>query len=258
MDNLKDILSAVLRDVVLAQHQANLFARSLAPAYEAGGDAEGLALPGVALGELELNLRYAVKGGLEVIEEEESADREQHRVLRYVARESAALLVNVLARTIQDSGMDYHPEFDFIDALPQNKAFINHFYKRIYVRLAECPHALMADSKRFDEKKLGTAVMQVAADQLLLNDDLKPLFAQPGGKQLSGLLSKKLALAVSAEMDDFLRESTLTLFRRLQRFGSLPVEIDADALAQYPDTAVQTLRIKVDAQTWTETETNEE
>ena len=70
MAELKDIIDAVLRDTVRAQHQTNMYTQMLAESYQQGGKFFGLNLPGAAIGELSLDFRFAVKGDLTYKEEE--------------------------------------------------------------------------------------------------------------------------------------------------------------------------------------------
>lgn len=56
MAKLKTVISSVLRDVLLAQHEADLLAQQLADKY---GDLRALA-PTVEIGDVQLTLHYAI------------------------------------------------------------------------------------------------------------------------------------------------------------------------------------------------------
>lgn len=60
MAQLSSIIGSILRDMVLAQHQANLYATSLSPLYGKGAALERYPLPSIALGEMELDLCYGI------------------------------------------------------------------------------------------------------------------------------------------------------------------------------------------------------
>lgn len=55
----------VLRDVLSAQHQANLLSESIAEQYKAAGVLRQLSLPAVTIGDIELSLRFAIAPGIE-------------------------------------------------------------------------------------------------------------------------------------------------------------------------------------------------
>ncbi len=65
MARLQDVLALVLRDVLSAQHQANLLTESLAGQYKAAGVLRQLCLPAVTIGDMELSLRFAIAPGIE-------------------------------------------------------------------------------------------------------------------------------------------------------------------------------------------------
>lgn len=83
MAQLSTIISSILRDMIVAQHEANMYAMSLEDVYKQNGRLEQFALPTVAVGEVELDLHYGVKG--------DSVQAEQYEInypqLRKVAKQ---------------------------------------------------------------------------------------------------------------------------------------------------------------------------
>ena len=83
MAQLSTIISSILRDMIVAQHEANMYAMSLEDVYKQNGRLEQFALPTVAVGEVELDLRYGVKS--------DSSQTEQYEInyplLRKVAKQ---------------------------------------------------------------------------------------------------------------------------------------------------------------------------
>lgn len=69
MARLQDVIASVLRDVLSAQHQANLLTESLAEQYREAGVMHQLNLPAVTIGDLELSFRFAIEDTCELFEE---------------------------------------------------------------------------------------------------------------------------------------------------------------------------------------------
>ena len=69
MARLQDVIASVLRDVLSAQHQANLLTESLADQYREAGVMHQLNLPAVTIGDLELSFRFAIEDTCELFEE---------------------------------------------------------------------------------------------------------------------------------------------------------------------------------------------
>ena len=68
MARLQDVIASVLRDVLSAQHQANLLTE-LADQYREVGVMHQLNLPAVTIGDLELSFRFAIEDTCELFEE---------------------------------------------------------------------------------------------------------------------------------------------------------------------------------------------
>lgn len=60
MANLQVVIASVLRDVLLAQHEANLLTEALAKQYREAGVLSQLNLPAVTIGDMELSFRFAI------------------------------------------------------------------------------------------------------------------------------------------------------------------------------------------------------
>ena len=60
MVKLKDVIASVLRDVIEAQHEANLLTEALSEEYGENGLPKHLLVPAVNIGEMEITLKYAI------------------------------------------------------------------------------------------------------------------------------------------------------------------------------------------------------
>lgn len=60
MTKLKDVIASVLRDVLSAQHEANLLTESLAEQYADAGVMNQMNLPAVTIGDMEITFRFAI------------------------------------------------------------------------------------------------------------------------------------------------------------------------------------------------------
>ena len=63
MAYFKDIVAAILRDVLAAQDEANLLAESLAEEYRTSPVLRSFPVPTVSVGGMEITLRFAIIGG---------------------------------------------------------------------------------------------------------------------------------------------------------------------------------------------------
>ena len=248
MTNFKEILNSILRDMIQAQHEANLYAMSLQDTYNQSGKAGGLMPPAVTLGEIELDLRYAVSGDLVQREVSEVDYAETNRILQHIAQESAPLSVRTIVKGIQESTLPYRDEYAFIDNLSNNVNFIQMLQKRYLAFLIENEKTLLTADNRLDISKVVSVLEYAVDDQILQNSELIDLFQSDEGKATLETIRQMISEAMNKEVDDFIRECNIDDFTKIEQMGSLNVEIDAHELAKLPAEAIQTCHIKVTPQ----------
>lgn len=242
---LKDILGAILSDSLRAQHDANVFLQSLSEQYATGGRLSGMHLPAASLGELEFKLNYAVTEGVEEKEEEGVNGKEIDRTLRYVARETAELLIKTMVHTIQCSPADYKAQYGFVDTLQDNRDFRRHLAKRFAAILTSDRDRLMGPDASLSLKAVYNLLYPAAVEHLIDHEDIRGLFLQDPTLDLRSAVAAEFQRVLTKELDDILRESTMPSFRRIQRYGSLQVEVANQALANLPPEAIQTMTIRI-------------
>lgn len=242
--SLKDIIGAILTDTIRAQHDTNNYLSLLSDQYSKNGKLEGFAMPSAKMSEIELTMKYAVTGGIVENEEEGVNSKEVSKTLRYIARESAELLIKTLVHCIQESSVAYQQRFAFIDTLPDNRDFRTHFQRRLLALLVEENDVQVGD-ELMSQERMSVTILPCAQEQLVNHVDLQGLYQLPGAENLPQMISEHFASALDKDLDDIMRESKLPAFRTIQRYGSLMVEVDSDAVSKMDPSQVQQLRIKV-------------
>ena len=246
---LKNILGTLLSDVVRAQHESNMRIMRLSEQYSGDGRMAGLKLPSAIIGNLTLSLNYAVVDG--IVEEEEKGVNEKgmDKVLRYVCNEVSALLIKTMVSCIQNSHANYTTQYSFVDLLPSNKEFLRHVRRRFLALLSEDIESLLDESGKISEEKLLKILFPAAIEYLLDHEDIRGLFAQDDAQGLRDHICEEFDRVLVKELDDVLRESTISSFHRIQRYGSLNVEIGDEQLAQLPAEKVHTMTITINPAT---------
>lgn len=101
MAQLSTIISSILRDMIVAQHEANMYAMSLEDVYKQNGRLEQFALPTVAVGEVELDLRYGVKSDSAQTEQYEINYPQLRKVAKQVSKDYAEEIVKSTLPVLQ-------------------------------------------------------------------------------------------------------------------------------------------------------------
>lgn len=173
---LKEILGAILSDTIRAQHEVNFMLKNVSEQYEKDGRLSGLKMPSASVGQLQLTLKYAVVGGVEQFQEEDSDQKEVYKVLRYIAFESSVLLVKTLVSSIQNSSIDYKDRFGFVDNLTNNKDFILHFSKRLFGLFSNAQSRLLDAEFNLVENEIYKIIYDAAIENILDHEDIRSLF----------------------------------------------------------------------------------
>ena len=244
---LKELLGAVLSDVIRAQHDSNMRLKALSEQYAAGGRMAGLKLPSASIGSLTLSLNYAVTDGITQQEEHGVNDQGVDKTLRYVCNEVSELLIKTLVHCIQNSGVDYKSKYAFVDNLVDNKEFLRHLRRRFFAVLSEQSETLLDENAKLMEEPIRRILLSAAEEQLLDHEDIRGLFMQQDAEGLRSAIYEEYGRVLEKELDDVLRESTMQSFRRIQRYGSLNIELGDEQLAKLPPECVHTLTLTIDS-----------
>jgi len=242
---LKDLLGAMLSDAIRAQHESNSYLQMISDQYAANGRLAGMKLPSASLGELTLTLNYAITKGIEEKEEKGVNSQGIDRALRYICNEVSELLIKTMVTCIQESGADYKTHYAFVDTLTDNKDFLRHLRRRFFSLLNEDKDRLVDEKAKLDEPAVRSILYSAAEEQLLDHEDIHGFFLQNDAEGLREHIYSEFDRVLRKELDDIMRESSMQSFRRIQRFGSLNVEIDNEVLAQLPPSQVQTMTITI-------------
>lgn len=246
---LKDLLCTVLTDVMRAQHESNMRVRRLYDQYGNDGRLAGIKPPSAAIGNLTLTLNYAVTDG--IVEEEEKGVNEKgvDRTLRYVCNEVSELLIKTMVHAIKNSHANYATRFAFVDMLPENRDFLKHVRRRFYALLSADTESLIDATGKMKEDLLVGILMPAAVEYLIDHEDIRDLFRQDDAEGLREHICDEFERVLKKELDDILRESAVSSFRRIQKYGSLNIVVGDNQLSQLPPESIQKLTITVNPAT---------
>lgn len=243
MAQLNSLIGSVLRDVIRAQHEANLYSLSLRKIYGAKGGIRDFRVPGALLGELELNLQYAVRK-TDVQREEAETDYPALRrffgeLSQQLARTALTCVASAASETDTEDPEGLNSLLSRVQGL--EKEFGRFLSRKIEEGLDGQAAALVDGDGNLDTDLLTRNVMKTVDAHLLQNSDLGRLF-EPGNGDLRQKTRSKfaamMAVLTAKRVKDF-------HFIRRKVFSSQEIIIAADELKKVPAGAIQTLRIRV-------------
>lgn len=248
MAQLSTIISSILRDMIVAQHEANMYAMSLEDVYKQNGRLEQFALPTVAVGEVELDLRYGVKSDSAQTEQYEINYPQLRKVAKQVSKDYADEIVKstlpVLQALFPDEGTNSSTKvlanFAVDDNLKRKyKAFLS---RKILKAMQLSFTSLIKDDGRINEKVLLECILFVCDDKLLGHEDLQVLFNRPSGEETRKEIRKNLETFLKDMMPKILKDINL---KRKRIIPSVDVTLNSEELANLPEECIHTLHFHV-------------
>lgn len=248
MAQLSTIISSILRDMIVAQHEANMYAMSLEDVYKQNGRLEQFALPTVAVGEVELDLRYGVKSDSAQTEQYEINYPQLRKVAKQVSKDYAEEIVKstlpVLQALFPDEGTNSSTKvlanFAVDDNLKRKyKAFLS---RKILKAMQLSFTSLIKDDGRINEKVLLECILSVCDDKLLGHEDLQVLFNRPSGEETRKKIRKNLETFLKDMMPKILKDINL---KRKRIIPSVDVTLNSEELANLPEECIHTLHFHV-------------
>lgn len=248
MAQLSTIISSILRDMIVAQHEANMYAMSLEDVYKQNGRLEQFALPTVAVGEVELDLRYGVKSDSAQTEQYEINYPQLRKVAKQVSKDYAEEIVKstlpVLQALFPDEGTNSSTKvlanFAVDDNLKRKyKAFLS---RKILKAMQLSFTSLIKDDGRINEKVLLECILSVCDDKLLGHEDLQVLFNRPSGEETRKEIRKNLETFLKNMMPSLLKDINL---KRKRIIPSVDVTLNSEELANLPEECIHTLHFHV-------------
>ena len=247
MAQLSTIVSSILRDMVYAQHQANMYAITLSEAYRKDGRVATFPLPGVALGELEVEIAYGINEVNQQAEQYEVNFPKLRQHCREIADNLAKVLLSsaiVVARECEE--MDDECSH-IIDQLEKDAATNSRFRSFLSRKLVKEMQSDFTDLIRQDgtvnESRLTASAQRVAEQHIIHQGDLASLFAKAKDcRTLGEWLHDTLQSDLAANIPSILENVNLI---RKRNMPSVDVVVGSKELAELPEDCLNTIKLKI-------------
>lgn len=245
MAQLNSLIGSLLRDVIRAQHEANLYSLSLKEAYGENSEARGFRIPGALLGDLELDLQYAVRKTDIRHEESETDYPALRRFFGQLAEQFARTALTSVTTTTSSAGSGDPEELNLLLSQEQDleRGFGQFLSRKIGEGLNGQAAALVKTGGSLDTDLLIRNAMQTIDAHLLQNPDLAQLFEGRDGdvplrQKVRSNLVAMLTVLTAKRVKDY-------NFVRRKVFSTQEILITADELKKVPAEAVQSIRLRI-------------
>lgn len=247
MAQLRSIIGSILRDIISAQHEANLYSISLSENYGKDGKAKDFQLPNVFLSDMELDLKYGVVGTEDCNEEYNFKYSKLRSFIRELCSEAARTTITSVIYTILTTDIQRNEEDKQFFTRLKREDVLNREFRSFLVRNMRqafnnsIHETIDRNTGYLLTERVVERLMEVVRKKILDSTDLNILFGDTDGKALRAEVEQN----VKRVLDELVRnESKDISFRRNKTFPLLNVAVTADELANMSEDAIHSFKLK--------------
>lgn len=251
MAQLHSIIGSILRDIISAQHEANLYSYSLSEAYGKEGKVRDFQLPSVAISDMELELKYGVLSSEAKAEEYNIRYGKLRQFMHELCKNCSKIAIRTgteqLLRRNASKEISLSREYrSFFENLSEDEKSYNElmtYQTRAMVSSFAGVLYEIIDSETGTLKKdaILDRLMSVVNKKMLYDADMSEVFEVEGGNQqrteIADCIRKALGSFIEVEIKD-------ENFKRTKSFPQLDVAVTSDELSKMPEEAIHSFKLK--------------
>jgi len=247
MAQLSSVIGSILRDIILAQHEANLYSSALSESYGKDGKVKDFQLPDVVISDMELDLKYGVKSASESQQQFNIRYHQFRQFLKELCTETAKVAISSVVSTVLHSDIkrdDDDKQFFFrlkreTELQKEFTSFLSrNMLNKFHTNLFEAIDTLSGNVKT---EVVTAKLMDIVHKKFLYDTDLDDLFDGKDGKQLREEASQNARQAIEGLVTQLSRDAN---FKKHKTFPLLDVAVTADELMNMPEEAIHSFKLK--------------
>jgi len=261
MAQLSSVIGSILRDIIAAQHEANLYSLALSESYGKDGKVKDFQLPNVMVSDMELELKYGVKNTTDNQQQFNIRYSQFREFLKEVCDETAKVVIrNVTATVLGTNIPGKEEDKHFFERLKQENTLQNAF-KTFLVRnmrnafRSNLYEAVDTATGAPKAEVLVNKITDVVRSKLLYDSRLDELFSGKEGEALRNLAEENMVAAITGLIEKLVKNTT---FKKLKSFPKLDVAITAEELMNMPEEAIHSFKFKFSPRNYSITNLDEE
>lgn len=244
MAQLSKIVGSILRDMIVAQHEANMYAAELSEAYRKDGRMEKFQLPTVSFGDVELDLKYGIKK-VDNMPEQYEADYEYYKHRCDDVSSQLAKVIISAAASVKAQQNDNKEANMLLAKLSGQSQLNDKFHAFLSRKILNACHSnfsiLVKEDGSFYNDVLYKVSLDVVVAEFLDNKELNDMIASKKDN-LRNILSVNIEKALSS----FIPMLTKNInFNRKKKLPSMEVEVSNAELSKYSKESIHSFQLKI-------------
>jgi hypothetical protein len=247
MAQFSSIVGSILRDFTAAQHEANLCSLALVQEYRKNGKTKDFQLPNATIGDIELDIKYAIRN-TNINEEQYEVDYLKLKMFfKEISSQLAKVIITSVISSVRSSEIPSNMQKKKFSELMENEKklrqeFASFLGRKIQVALFGKQGDLVQENGELNTKGILDTITDVAKEEFLMHRDLDYLFEGDGGDKLREAAAEGIRQVseglIEMEADDF-------NVSRKKVYPSLDIIVAVDELQKLPEDTIHSIRFKV-------------
>lgn len=235
-----------MRDIIMAQHEANLYSHALREQYGRDGKAKDFQLPGAVLSDIEMELNYGILNTSEANEQSAFRFEKFNKFIRELADKSAAKAIDIISDYVLTNGLqtpDGARFFERLKAQPESyQDYHGYIMKTIITSLEGNAYEMLDKRTGAPDEDIIVARISESIKNDILGDieATKTLFNDPDGNARQAM-AQRIATELAAMASKACRNRK---FKRTKMYPMLNVAVTAGELANMPKESIHTCKLK--------------
>lgn len=251
MAQLHSIIGSILRDIVSAQHEANLYSYSLVEAYGKEGKVRDFQLPSVAISDMEMELKYAVLSTEAKAEEYNIRYVKLRKFLHELCRGCARIAIQtgsnqLLMRNASKEislTKDFRSFFENLneDAKSYKELLTYHTRAMIATFSGVLDEVVDNETGILKKDEILNRLMSAVNKKMLHDAEMTMVFDAEGGNQQRTEIAECICKALDSYIQIEIKDVD---FKRTKSFPQLDVAVTSDELSKIPEEAIHSFKLK--------------
>ena len=261
MAQLSSVIGSILRDIISAQHEANLYSLALSESYGKDGKVKDFQLPNVIVSDMELELKYGVKNASESQQQFNIKYNKFRQFLNELCEETAKVVISSVMSTIMTSDIEgKEGEKHFFERLKSETAFHREFWAFLSRNMRKAfrsniYEAVDRNNGSIKQEVILSRITDVVRKKFLYDTDLDELFSGTEGDKLRETAEVNMQKAISGLIEKLSKDAN---FKKFKSFPQLDVAITAEELINMPEEAIHSFKLKFSPRSFSLSQLEEE
>jgi len=244
MAQFDSIISSLLKSVVQAQHDADIYADNL----QNDSKKKGLTSSKVAISSVELNLNYAINDALAECEIIETDYKRLYSFIKDLALQVSKFIIPIVVSELKPSAIGGENKSLGLWVALHNgtgaeyRKLLTYTNRKIYSELVTLGETILNEQGSVQAEPLVSAIHAVVASDLLLQPDIEQMFTEDG-HAVRERVEKKILETLNPFVEQLVANAN---FKSKRVSTAADVIVDAKGLEKIPVECMHSIRLKVD------------